>query len=191
MIPVVLGALGALAIGLSLGLLGSGGSIVTVPVLVYLVGQEEKTAIAGSLFIVGSIALGGGALYAWKRAVDWRSVLFFGLPGMAGTWGGAWLSRFVSGPLQLSVFAAVALLAAELRRPEPGHPHPAESPAPNLRRLPRRRGDLHPLAEPARGDLVGRSRKIGARSPLGSGSPAPPPHPNHLSTVRPQERVSR
>jgi len=47
---------GAVAIGVSLGLLGSGGSIITVPVLVYLVGQDEKLAIAGSLFIVGSIA---------------------------------------------------------------------------------------------------------------------------------------
>ena len=51
---------GALAIGLSLGLLGSGGSILTVPVLVYLLGQDEKLAIAGSLFIVGSIAPAGG-----------------------------------------------------------------------------------------------------------------------------------
>jgi uncharacterized membrane protein YfcA len=46
----------ALAIGLSLGLLGSGGSILTVPVLVYLLGRDEKVAIAGSLFIVGSVA---------------------------------------------------------------------------------------------------------------------------------------
>jgi uncharacterized membrane protein YfcA len=47
--------LGALAIGLSLGLLGSGGSIITVPVLVYLVGQPEKIAIAGSLGVVGAV----------------------------------------------------------------------------------------------------------------------------------------
>jgi uncharacterized membrane protein YfcA len=48
---------GAVAIGVSLGLLGSGGSILTVPVLVYLMGQDEKVAIAGSLFIVGSVAV--------------------------------------------------------------------------------------------------------------------------------------
>ena len=48
---------GAIAIGVSLGLLGSGGSIITVPVLVYLIGQDEKVAIAGSLFVVGNIAL--------------------------------------------------------------------------------------------------------------------------------------
>ncbi len=57
-----LALIGALAIGLSLGLLGSGGSILTVPVLVYLLDQPEKLAIAGSLLIVrGSICLAFGA----------------------------------------------------------------------------------------------------------------------------------
>lgn len=106
--------LGALAIGLSLGLLGSGGSILTVPVLVYLLGQDEKTAIAGSLFIVGTIAAAGGVQYAWKRVVDWRSVVLFGLPGMVGTYAGAWLGGKVSGELQLMVFAIVMLVAAVL-----------------------------------------------------------------------------
>ena len=50
---------GAVAIGLSLGLLGSGGSTLTVPVLSCLIGQDEKVAIAGSLFIVGTIAMAG------------------------------------------------------------------------------------------------------------------------------------
>jgi len=125
---VILTWLGALAIGLALGLLGSGGSILTVPVLVYLVGQDEKTAIAGSLFIVGSIAAAGGFQYARKRTVDWRSVLLFGLPGMAGTYGGAWLGGLASGEVQLTVFAVVMLLASVLmfRSPirEPGQARP-------------------------------------------------------------------
>lgn len=104
--------LGAFAIGLSLGLLGSGGSILTVPVLLYLVGQDEKVAIGGSLFVVGSIAAAGGAQYAWKRKVDWTSVLWFGVPGMVGTYGGAALGGLVSGTLQLAVFALVMLAAA-------------------------------------------------------------------------------
>lgn len=108
--PIAL--LGALAIGLTLGLLGSGGSILTVPVLVYVVGQPEKVAIAGSLAIVGGIALVGALPYARQRLIDWRSVAWFGLPGMAGTWGGAWLAQFVSGALQLAVFALVMLAAA-------------------------------------------------------------------------------
>lgn len=99
-------------IGLTLGLLGSGGSILTVPVLVYLLHQPEKVAIAGSLVIVGGIALAGVLPYARQRLVDWRSVAWFGIPGMAGTWGGAWLAQFVSGALQLAVFALVMLAAA-------------------------------------------------------------------------------
>jgi len=104
--------LGAIAIGLSLGLLGSGGSIITVPVLVYLVGQPEKVAIAGSLAIVGAVALTGALQNAARSRVEWRSVLWFGLPGMAGTWAGAWLSGLVEGAVQLAVFAVVMLVAS-------------------------------------------------------------------------------
>jgi hypothetical protein len=104
--------IGALAIGLSLGLLGSGGSIITVPVLVYLVGQPEKIAIAGSLGVVGTIALIGALQNAAKGRFEWRSVAWFGLPGMVGTYAGAWLSGHVSGAVQLTVFALVMLAAA-------------------------------------------------------------------------------
>jgi uncharacterized membrane protein YfcA len=103
---------GAVAIGVSLGLLGSGGSIITVPVLVYLLGQDEKTAIAGSLFIVGSIALVGSLQYIRAGLVDWRNVVVFGLPGMAGTYLGALLAAWVPGIVQLGLFALVMLLAA-------------------------------------------------------------------------------
>ena len=75
---------GALVVGLSLGLLGSGGSILTVPILVYLLGQPDKLAIAGSLAIVGGVSLIGAVPYALKRQVEWRSVVFFGVPGMGG-----------------------------------------------------------------------------------------------------------
>ncbi len=108
--PIIL--LAAVLIGLSLGLLGSGGSILTVPVLVYLVGQPEKIAIAGSLAIVGGIALVGALPYTLQRRVDWRSVLWFGVPGMVGAWFGAWLSQWVSGAVQLLLFAAVMVVAA-------------------------------------------------------------------------------
>jgi hypothetical protein len=103
---------GAIAIGVSLGLLGSGGSIITVPVLVYLLGQDEKIAIAGSLFVVGNIALAGSLQYVRARLIDWRIVLIFGVPGMAGTYLGALIAAFVPGIVQLSVFALVMLLAS-------------------------------------------------------------------------------
>ena len=105
---------GAIAIGISLGLLGSGGSILTVPVLVYLVGQDEKVAIAGSLFIVGSLALAGSLQFVRAGLINWRTVAIFGLPGMAGTWLGAAIAAYVSGLTQLALFAVVMLLASYL-----------------------------------------------------------------------------
>lgn len=106
--------IGAVAIGLVLGLLGSGGSILTVPVLVYLAGEPSKVAIAESLAIVGIIAAFGALPYARQRLVDWRSVLYFGVPGILGTYGGAALSAYVPGPAQLMLFAVVMLFAAGL-----------------------------------------------------------------------------
>jgi len=103
---------GAIAIGLSLGLLGSGGSIITVPVLVYLLGQDEKIAIAGSLFVVGTIALAGSLQYVKVGLVDWRNVFVFGVPGMAGTYLGALIAAFVPGIVQLAFFSLVMLLAS-------------------------------------------------------------------------------
>lgn len=115
--------IGAVLIGLALGLFGSGGSIVTVPVLVYLVGQPEKIAIAGSLAIVGAVAGLGALSYIRRGLVDWRSVLWFGGPGILGTVAGAWLAEFVSGRFQLAVFAVVMLVAAVgmLRRRASAH----------------------------------------------------------------------
>ena len=110
----ILSWLSALAIGLSLGLFGSGGSIITVPALIYLFGQDEKVAIAGSLAIVGAIALVASMRYIKDKLVNWRMVWIFGIPGMLGTYIGAWSSQFVSGLVQLVLFAVVMLLASVL-----------------------------------------------------------------------------
>ncbi|MGI9325794.1 MAG: TSUP family transporter, partial [Pseudomonadales bacterium] len=130
MAALVLAWPGALAIGLSLGLLGSGGSIVTVPVLVYLVGQDEKVAIASSLAIVGAIALAASVNNLRQGLIHWRSVWLFGVPGMLGTYAGAWSSSYVSGTMQLAVFAVVMIIAAAfMLRPAPvqSHAEPARS----------------------------------------------------------------
>ncbi|GGS37413.1 sulfite exporter TauE/SafE family protein [Deinococcus knuensis] len=112
--------IGAVLIGLSLGLLGSGGSILTVPVLVYLAGEPEKLAVTESLAIVGLISLFSAVPYALRRAIDVRRVLLFGLPGMLGTALGTALSAHLSGAAQLTLFAAVMLLSATLMfRPPP------------------------------------------------------------------------
>lgn len=127
MAALVLAWPGAIAIGLSLGLLGSGGSILTVPVLVFLLGQPEKLAIASSLAIVGIIAAVGSIPYMRAGLVNWRAVALFGVPGMAGTYLGAWLALFVPGTVQLTLFAVVMLAASVLmfrpiRCDEPGEP---------------------------------------------------------------------
>ena len=104
--------LGAVAIGLVLGLLGSGGSILTVPVLVYLAGRPDKVAIAESLAIVGAIAAVGAATYARQGLVDGRAVLGFGVPGIVGTFLGAVAAAYVPGAVQLALFGVVMLAAA-------------------------------------------------------------------------------
>lgn len=104
--------IGALIIGLSLGLLGSGGSILTVPLLTYVVGEPAKVAIAESLIIVGCIALVGAINSQRKKVIAWPLVFSFGVPSMAGTYLGAWASQFVSGLVQLAVFAVIMLMAS-------------------------------------------------------------------------------
>ena len=102
----------AIFIGLSLGLLGSGGSILTVPALIYLVGQDEKIAIAGSLAIVGVIAASSVISYHFKRQIKWSVVIRFGLPSMLASYLAASLSVYLTGIMQLTLFAIVMLLSA-------------------------------------------------------------------------------
>jgi uncharacterized membrane protein YfcA len=104
--------LGALFIGLSLGIFGSGGSILTVPVLMYLVDMPANLAIASSLLIVAGISLFGSIPNIWNKRVSWPHVLLFGVPGMLGTYGGAWLGTLVDSVVQLSVFVLLMLVAA-------------------------------------------------------------------------------
>lgn len=105
---------GALFVGLVLGLLGSGGSTVMVPILVYLVGHDAKVSIAESMAIVGAISIVGVIPFARAKQVHWRSVFLFGLPAMAGTFLGAYLGGLASDAMQLVVFGLVVLAAAVL-----------------------------------------------------------------------------
>lgn len=80
----IFGYISALIIGISLGLIGGGGSILAVPVLAYLFPINEKAATAYSLFIVGASALVGGWKQHLKGFVDWRTALVFGIPAIIG-----------------------------------------------------------------------------------------------------------
>ena len=98
--------------GLVLGLLGSGGSIIAVPALLYLLHVEPKQAIAMSLGIV-AITATISAWDNWRRGnVDVRVAAVFGTFGVAGTFGGTRLGVHTPVVLQLGLFAMVMLAAA-------------------------------------------------------------------------------
>ena len=82
----ILGYLLAALVGISLGLIGSGGSILTVPILVYIMGVNPVLATAYSLFIVGSTALVGGIQSAFQKRVDFKTVLIFGIPSIVAVY---------------------------------------------------------------------------------------------------------
>ncbi|MCZ6553041.1 MAG: sulfite exporter TauE/SafE family protein [SAR324 cluster bacterium] len=113
--------------GVILGMLGAGGSIVTVPILRYVVGFEAKEAIALSLAVVGVTSL-IGAVGHWRSGHARLGVaLPFGLVAMIGAYAGARLAVYFSGDTQLFLFALLMLAAAVsmLRKGSPDEPPPA------------------------------------------------------------------
>ncbi len=101
-----------LLIGLSLGALGGGGSILTVPVLVYLLHQSPHAATAGSLLIVGITAAGGMIAHQRAGRVRLAPGIAFGVLGVAGAYAGTRLSSSIPPGLLLSLFAGLMLVAA-------------------------------------------------------------------------------
>ena len=93
----------AALIGVSLGLLGGGGSILAVPVLTYAAGLDAKTAIATSLLVVGVTSLAALVPHARRGLVDWRTGGIFAVTAMTGAYGGGlaaqWSHLFVVSPL--------------------------------------------------------------------------------------------
>jgi uncharacterized protein len=107
----------AVLVGLSLGLLGGGGSILTVPLLVYVAGMGTKEAIATSLLVVGVTSAAGVFSHARARRVQWRTGAIFGAAGMAGAYAGGRIAHFIPGEVLLVAFALmmVATSVAMLR----------------------------------------------------------------------------
>jgi uncharacterized membrane protein YfcA len=102
----------AVFIGIALGLLGGGGSILTVPLLVYIVGMDTKQAIASGLFVVGVTSLVGMASHARAGRVRWRTGLVFGAAGMVGAFVGARIGAHLPGSLLLIAFALMMVATA-------------------------------------------------------------------------------
>lgn len=101
-------------IGMALGMLGGGGSILTVPMLVYLLRLDAHIAVATSLVIVGVNALAGAGMHWRERHVRLKQALLFGAYGIPAAFVGARLSRFLSGPALLVLFAVLMLVVAAL-----------------------------------------------------------------------------
>jgi uncharacterized membrane protein YfcA len=102
-------------IGLSLGFLGGGGSILTVPALVYVVGQSPQAAVSASLIIVGSNAAVGALAHnrhgriRHEATLNWRVALIFGGVGMITSYLAAGLSQLVSSTVLMMLFALLML----------------------------------------------------------------------------------
>src|SRR5690606_21185813 len=101
-----------LLVGLLLGLLGGGGSILAVPIFVYVLGFEAKAAIAQSLLVVGVTSLVGSWGHWRAGHVQVRVAVTFGVVAMVGAVLGARLSVYMSGTTQLVLFAVVMLMAS-------------------------------------------------------------------------------
>lgn len=108
---VTLVALGA-AIGLVLGGLGGGGGVLTVPALVFVVGQSAAQATASSLVVVGAAAVVGAMGHARAGRVAWGTALGLGAAGLPTAWLGSRLSHSVDERTLLLAFAALMVLAA-------------------------------------------------------------------------------
>ncbi len=102
----------AVFVGVALGLLGGGGSILTVPLLAYVAGMDAKQAIATSLLVVGVTSAIGAISHARAGRVQWRTGLIFGAAGMAGAYGGGLLARFIPGSVLLIGFAVMMIATA-------------------------------------------------------------------------------
>jgi uncharacterized membrane protein YfcA len=116
------------AIGAALGITGTGGSILAVPALVYLVGEDVHTAIGTSLAIVGGIA-SEGALQQ-RDNVEFKSGLLLGVCGLVGSVPGSLLSPYFSSSTLLLIFSSIMIVASISMLRSSGADAPAVSRAP-------------------------------------------------------------
>ncbi len=125
---IVLALVLAVLIGVSLGLLGGGGSILTVPILVYVVGLEPRDGIATSLLVVGVTAAFAMLSHARAGRVQFRTGLLFGAASMAGAYAGGRLAHLLPAKSLLVAFTlmmfvtALAMMRRRVETPETNAP---------------------------------------------------------------------
>ena len=131
---LIIALLLALLIGASLGLLGGGGSILTVPILRYVLGMEGHSAIAMSLLVVGTTSVAALVAHARRGRVQWRTGLIFGAAGMLGAYLAGRIAHLIPAPILLAAFSvmmfatAIAMLRPE-RKPRNGSRRSGRPPA--------------------------------------------------------------
>ncbi|MFG1612083.1 sulfite exporter TauE/SafE family protein [Nonomuraea wenchangensis] len=109
---IVLTLAAAALIGVTLGLFGGGGSILAVPVLVYLAGVPARQAIAMSLLVVAVTSAVSAIGHARAGRIRWRTGLVFGAAGMAGAYVGGLIGPHLPEALLMAAFAAMMLATA-------------------------------------------------------------------------------
>lgn len=102
----------AVLVGVSLGLLGGGGSILTVPILRYVLGIEAHRAVALSLLVVGTTSLAALVPHARKGRVRWRTAVIFGSAGMLGAFLSGRVAHYVPAAALLVLFGVMMLVTA-------------------------------------------------------------------------------
>lgn len=117
-------------IGVTLGLLGGGGSILTTPILIYALGMEPKSAIATSLLVVCVTSIAGLVQHARAGNVHWRTGVVFGAAGMAGAFVGGLAAGWIPARVLMGLFTSLMLVTsiAMLRGRQELAPHGGEAP---------------------------------------------------------------
>lgn len=111
-VTLIIGLALAVLVGVSLGLLGGGGAILTVPILTYIVGMEPRAAIASSLFIVGTTSVVAMLRHTTARRVRWKTGVTFGVASMTGAFGGGIAGGYIPGVVLMILFAIMMVVAA-------------------------------------------------------------------------------
>jgi hypothetical protein len=110
---LVVAAVLAILIGLSLGMLGGGGSILTLPILVYVLGVDPKTAIASSLFVVGTTSVVSLIPHGLAKRVRYKTGVVFAIPAMVFAWIAAkWIAPHIDARILMGAFAVLMLVTA-------------------------------------------------------------------------------
>lgn len=112
--PIMINILLGFIIGLTLGFLGGGGSILTVPALVYIVGQSPQAAVTASLMIVGINSAMGAFFHRTQGTQNWQVALLFGGTGMIAAYLSAGLSQLLPSTLLLILFALLMLVVGAI-----------------------------------------------------------------------------